>query len=345
MWPKAVTLCVLATLVLVNPVLCFAQGGGKKPTPPVMPPLPPPGPIAPGGAGSVTGSGASLGIGGAPDSLFPGKEIPGGDPKIRFEKLMAQADDNILHGKYYEALQAVGAAHVLATDAGQLQMIQTDLIRLEEVAQEWLAKYQRMLAEKNFVEALKGLGLTQRTFGTLPSAVSAAKLLKSAEGDSEVKTALQEVKAQELDEIVALILSGDGRPAASGPATQTQPASPTPPVRTSGAERTTAIKNATPDKQARAVSTLEKIAKLYPLSPTGSRAAKDLKALQDDAAFWTAYQAQLGVQQAQSLYNAAEMYRQMGMTAKAIEYYEQVTTKFPASPLAGKAKDALAKLK
>jgi tetratricopeptide (TPR) repeat protein len=344
MWPKAVTLCVLATLVLAVPAVCFAQ---KTPTTPPTPtpPVPPPGWIPPGRPGTIGGQGVMIGDGASPDSLLGGREVREPDPKVRFQKLMDQADDNILQGKYYEAVQALGTAQILATEVGQLQRVRKDLNQLETVAAEWLQKYQQMLTEKNYVEALKGLGLTQRTFGTLPSAVTAGKLLKAAEGDSEVKTALQEVKAQELDEIVALVLAGADLRAASGPAAQTQPTQPSPPVRTSGAARVAAIQKASPDRQSRAVSTLEKIAKLYPLSPTGTQAAKDLKTLQDDSAFWTAYQAQVAAQQAQSLYNAAEMYRQMGMTAKAIEYYEQVTAKFPASPLAGKAKEAVAKLK
>jgi tetratricopeptide (TPR) repeat protein len=269
------------------------------------------------------------------------------DLKVRFQELMALVNDYTVKGQYYDAVQTLSNAEVFAKDAAQKSSVKTSQGQLDAVGQEQLKKYQKCYDDKNYLDALKGFGLVQRTFGTLPCSLAARKAMETAEADTNVQTVLQEVKAQDLDDALDQII--DCPNCARGPTTAPASDNPSPPaaffVKYAKVSRVEHIQKLPQDKQARAVSALEKMTKLYPLAATGILAAKDLKTLQDDTKFWTALKAYETVQQAQSLYNAAEMYRQMGMTAKAIEYYEQVTTKFPGSPLATKAKDAVAKMK
>lgn len=95
------------------------------------------------------------------------------------------------------------------------------------------------------------------------------------------------------------------------------------------------------DKQLRAVALLERIVELYPDTPTGARAEKDLQAIAADADWAALLKEQARVQQAEQLYKKAELYWNAGLDEKADLYFRQIRADFPGTDAARRAEARL----
>jgi uncharacterized protein YktA (UPF0223 family) len=88
------------------------------------------------------------------------------------------------------------------------------------------------------------------------------------------------------------------------------------------------------------VDTLEHLAKLCPLAPTGNAAAADLAELQKDQAFWDTIKTYRDEKKIEQAFKKAELYEKQGMLKKAKEFYEQVAADYPQHPLGQRARIA-----
>jgi hypothetical protein len=200
----------------------------------------------------------------------------------------------------------------------------------------------------NYVVAIKNLSRIGREFDWLPSGKGAAAALKEAEADPKAQTAIQEGKAAALAEAADDIIFGPPRGSksvpksvpksrpASAPAAE-EDAAPASQPSADGQARIERIKQLSLDRRMRVLDILEAIAKNYPASPTGQRAAADLVALSSDKAFAAATAKYRQVQEAQKALQRAESYHQAGLDAKALEYYKDVCARFPGTTEAGRA--------
>ena len=98
-------------------------------------------------------------------------------------------------------------------------------------------------------------------------------------------------------------------------------------------------------EQAKVVTRLRTIVKLYPKTKAGKRAASDLASLEADDKFSKTLNRYLDKTRAQKLYNLADMYWKSRMHKKACAYCEELVQKSPDSEYAGKAKAMLAEMK
>ena len=271
----------------------------------------------------------------------PGQDINDQDPTTRFWWLMEQVDNLVAHRDYYQAIGVLKHASALAESGVQKRSVTAAALNLNAVGLESFREYEQAYRDGDYLKAIKGLGLVRRTYDPLPSAVAAARLLSRIESDPQVQAALQEVKAQEIDDAIARLINCPVCLAAA-PEAATQPAARS--LRYADASRVEHVRKLPADRQFRVVALLENMVKLYPNAPGTAGAAEDLKAIRNDKELWAALQRYATEQQAQGLYNAAEMYRRNGMNAKAVEYYERLAEKYPDTPLAAKAREMIARL-
>ncbi|MFB3892512.1 MAG: tol-pal system YbgF family protein [Phycisphaerae bacterium] len=244
----------------------------------------------------------------------------------------------IAKGDWVAAKDALDQALRNCVDQAVAEALGPLATQIEKEGRNELAAATQLYDQAKYVEALKEYGRISRTFIGLPVGTAALEALKAAEADPNAKAGVQEAKALPINGVVERILDGASS-GTSRPASQpsSAPAGPSP-------NRPARIKALAADKQLEVVDTLTRIATLFPLSPTGMQAAADLEELKADKAFQDSITRQRTAAAAKAALNKAQLYRDSGMTAKAVEAYKEVIANFPDTPEAKQAQAALANL-
>lgn len=340
-----------ALCILVFCSLAAAQSG-KPPAKPAAPPPPTPTPKPISGLGTtVTGTITPTGNGGwTITPLITGPGVGMGtisDPGLDIEALRARCRktiercrDAIAKDDWVQAKEAFDQALLICVDKALGDELGELASQLEVQGRRELAQAGTAFESGDYVWALKEYGRISRTFMPLPVGKEALALLKQAEADPKAQAGVQEVKALALNTNLERMLAAQTTTATSGPASR--PASQPAAIIAPTANRPARIKLLPPEKTLEAVDSLTRIATLFPLSPTGKQAAADLEELKGDKAFQDALAKLRQAAAAKAALGKAQMYRDTGMTVKAVELYQEVIANFPGTAEAQKAKDALA---
>lgn len=215
--------------------------------------------------------------------------------------------------------------------------------KLEKEGRKLLRQAEEKYTRKEYAEALVQYQRIVMAFGRLPCARAARDAVAAAEKNPEIQEVLQEAKAQVLGETIEKIIArADAAepPAATGP-DKVKGKGPKPKGRPPRPSRVERIRKLNAENQIRVMDLLEKLAKLYPITPTGRRAGEDLQELQSDEEFRLALsQRRLAVKAGAAL-RRARTYEQAGMGDKAVEYYEQVVRDYPDTPEAREAQSRI----
>jgi tetratricopeptide (TPR) repeat protein len=205
-----------------------------------------------------------------------------------------------------------------------------------------LAK-QDYTAEK-YLPAIKSYEVISRTFGALPCSIQARAEMKAAQADPKAKSAVNEAQAAGrndfLEATIASAMRKLNQPTTAPGATTmptTSPAPLSPATAPAALSRAGKIKLLDIPRRVRVVDTLERLAKLCPLAPTGKAAAGDLEELQKDDSFWSTIKTYRDEKQIEQAFKKAELYEKQGLLQKAKEFYEQVATDYPQHPLGQRA--------
>jgi hypothetical protein len=256
------------------------------------------------------------------------------------DRKIAEARELVSAGRWGLARMKLDSGKSLIVNEGQHQSMRSLYTRIDEEGQRQLAEARESYAKKDYAVALSEMRKISNVFGQLPSGLAARAALDRAETDEEAQAAVQEPRAAKLDEAVSEIISQAARRGRRQAATASMPATG-PASMPADTERFGRIKRLPVDKQAQVVTLLERIAKAYPLCPTGQRAAADLELIHADAALAAALAGHEQDRRASAALQVADMLRASGMVAKARDGYLEVIRKYPDSPHARTARAAL----
>lgn len=223
-------------------------------------------------------------------------------------------------------------------------------MRIQAIYQQVDAEGQRLLQQcrdsydqANYTAAMGGYRAIIRTFPRRPFADEARTALAEAIRDPGRKKALDQVKAQEMDDVIARMIDHaetcdvESCPVLAAPAKYCMGE----PVKPSETPRADRIKALQASEQVRIVEQLQRLAKIYPAFAEGQSAAADIKTLEADEKFQAAVKRVRGEQEAKSLMDLVNAYRKIGKNDKAAEYCKQLVTKHPDTELAVVAQDIL----
>jgi hypothetical protein len=267
--------------------------------------------------------------------------------QAEFENYMKLAQDLYDKGSYYDALARANQARLEMTENSQLQRVLAFMRQLNQAGQTQLTGYLKLLEMKEYVKALKGLGVVNRTFGQLPCAIAARRALDKAKNDPEIKSALREVKAEELDAAVDRLIDSapPQKPSvpASGPAAQSLQS----PTSDDSAQpnRANLILRLPPWQADPVVAQLEQIVKTCVDTPTGERVRKELEIIHADAKFAAALEQYRRDSKAAGLLEMADKFLHAGQDAAAAKNLQRVIKEFPKTAWADKAKAKLATIR
>lgn len=199
-------------------------------------------------------------------------------------------------------------------------------------------------AAENYLSAIKSFEVIFRTFGTLPCALQARAEMKAAQGDPKAKSAVNEAQAAGMNDFLEATIASAMRtttqPTTSPGATTTPTTSPadlSPATAPAALSRADKIKLLDIPRRVRVVDTLERLAKLCPLAPTGKAALRDLEELQNDDSFWSTIKTYRDEKIIEQAFKKAELYEKQGLLPKAKEFYEQLAADYPQHPLGQRA--------
>lgn len=266
-------------------------------------------------------------------------EIPH-DPRVEFEGHLRKANDLYDKGNYYEAMASANSAKLEMTDKEQFERLLGVFAKLNDAGQTQLEAYLKLLEMKEYVKALKGLGVVSRTFTPLPCATAARRALDRAGKDPQIKGAIRELKAQELDATVdQMILTAilPKRGLAGAPAS----APGAPPPDAPSDERAKAVRNLAPAQADPIVSQMERLAKSYADTETGKKVAKELAAIRVDGDFFSSLHQYRRDSKASSLLETAAKLSAAGQDEAAERTWRQIIREFPNTTWAQKAKACL----
>jgi hypothetical protein len=282
------------------------------------------------------------------------------DPQAQHDHMVQVCQEKIQSAK-----KAIADAHwgsaVLELDYGSSFAIEpalvTEIRQLYQQCQDegarQLADAKKDYAAENYLSAIKTYEILFRTFGSLPCAQQARAEIKAAQADPKAKSALQEAQVAGMNDFLDATIAAALRKAAptTAPATTmpsaTQPAAPgdaptgavaiAPTTAPSALSRADKIKLLDIARRVQVVDTLERLAKLCPLAPTGKAAAGDLEELQRDDSFWNTIKTYRDEKKIEQAFKKAELYEKQGLLQKAKEFYEQLAADYPQHPLGQRA--------
>lgn len=308
---------------------------------------------------------AQINIGGNRITLPNGKTIGMGsshqdakkliaERKASFRTAMRRGEASFEKKNYGAAREATDSAKHLLTDKDDVERLVDLMQKLEVVGAAQLKANQKLLAEKKYKKYLRGLRRIAYQFGTLPCGQRARNRLIDAANDPNMQAGLQELKAAGLEQLVQQIVEGHFRararsvkakqPASSG-GKDTEDTQARPGPTTMPAGRAERIKLMDAKKQARVVTLLQQIVKLFPHSAAAERARDDLDVLLADKAFVQKLAVAEAGRDAKRAFCKAENYHRAGLNAKAIKLYKEVIKKFPDTPQAKQAAEQIQTLR
>ncbi len=246
------------------------------------------------------------------------------------ERAIADARKYTSERKWGEARKRLDTAGRLAVGSSQLDTVRSAYQKLENEGSRQLVVATKLYEANQYAEALAEFERIARTFGALPSGKLARRAAKQVKKDPVAKAVFQETKAVVVEKLIERTMRTPSR-RASPPAGQPASQPATMPGRVS------LIKQLPADKQIRVVDLLERMARMYALSPTGLRAAADLKSLQGDENFSRKFAAIRFQYKAKSALRKAERFSQAGMKVRALQSYREVVRKFPDTDEAARA--------
>jgi tetratricopeptide (TPR) repeat protein len=315
--------------------------------------------------GLTSGASAQIGIGGTrlPDGTQvtierDRQEDPAAvreQMRLLCERWIATARKHVEKRKWYEALRALGNAKANAVERAHAEQIADLLGRIDAEGKRRLESADALYNQRKYADALEAYGRISRTFSSLPSGAEARRAVKDAEADPLVRAALAEQKAAKLDALVDRIIDGHFHALARREAkkAETRPTKVEKPpqegakrasqkrIEQAPEERTDRVKLLPAELQVRVVRLLERIARLYPGTAAGRKAAGELKRLLADPALAERLEAYRRSEAAHKLFQRAEAYRKARLLRKAIELYRQLIKKYPGSDEAKKAASAI----
>lgn len=110
---------------------------------------------------------------------------------------MEQAQSCLDKGSYPEAVAAAAKARAAAGDEVQKRQLMSFNSKLNDAGKAQLENYLKMLQNKEYLPAIKGIFSVSRTFATLPCGKAAAAALDKAASDEATKDIVAKVKAEE----------------------------------------------------------------------------------------------------------------------------------------------------
>ena len=276
-----------------------------------------------------------------------------------YESSIKLANDMITQKRYSEARDALEKAAVNRNPLIEAQA--TELVdlytKLDAEGQQMLGEARKDYQGGKYAQALKTYRMISYQFGQLPSAKIARQELKKAGNDESAQASMQDEKAQAMEDMITRVIDGyfaskapkgggEDEPKAgkSGDRATADKAGKADKGPTSRpADRAEQIKLMPPSEIVRVVKMLENLARVFPASSAGKQAAADVKALKADKTVGKVL-ARPGDSDAGRALAKAENYRKAGLTEKAAEFFREVVEKYPDTPEAAKAKEALAGL-
>jgi hypothetical protein len=253
-------------------------------------------------------------------SSNPASPAVAADRQARLQKALACAQKLFDKGQYAASCKAADQAYSLAADNSGRQQVQRIYDQLDAVGQKEMMVHCQAYLDKKYPQAIDGFNYVSATFGKLPCALQARMLLKEARGSWEVQKALQEAKAQEIEQSLGAILP------------QSAPAD----------GRVAAIKKLDVANQAAAMKLLQQLADLCDDTNSGRQAAKDLQSLHDDEKFMAALDRYQANEKARTLLKLASAYTGAARPDKAAQTYQQIVEDYPQTDSADAAKEKLA---
>ncbi len=254
-----------------------------------------------------------------------------------YEGKIKLAEEMIAQKRYLEARDALDVAKALRTTDAQAQELIDLYTKLDGAGMEMLKAAVDAYRGGKYNEALRTFRLVSYQFGPLPSARLARDQLKKAENDTDAQAAIQQNKAEAMNEMIDQILDRffASRRALEEKAGKTPTSQP--------ADRVSRIKLMPKGEVIRVARMLESVARLFPASDYGKQAAQDVEALKGDKTFGPLLSRPGDSDSGKALIRA-ENYRKAGFKDKAIALFREVIEKYPETKEAAKAKEALASL-
>ena len=133
---------------------------------------------------------------------------------------MAQAQAALDKGNYSDAMAATAKARQTKPNAVQMRQLMSFMGKLNDAGQAKLDGYLKMLQDKDYLPAIKGISMVSRIFGTLSCAKAAATALDKAANDPDTKDVVAKVKADELAEAKAHAAASCAPAPTTAPSTQ-----------------------------------------------------------------------------------------------------------------------------
>ena len=283
--------------------------------------------------GVRTGNGSTVGMG----TIKEDPNIELNRMRRSYEAKVKLAEDMMAQKRYLDARDALDVAKALRTTDAQAQELIDLYTKLDVAGMDMLKAAVDDYRGGKYKEALRVFRLVSYQFGPLPSARAARDQLKKAENDTSAQAAIQQDKAEAMNEMVDQILDRffASRKAQEEKAGKTPTSQP--------ADRVGRIRLMPQGEVVRVARMLESLARLFPASDYGKQAAQDVQDLKADKVFGPLLR-RPGDSDSGKALTRAENYRKAGFKDKAIALFREVIEKYPDSNEAAKAKEALAAL-
>ncbi|MFP4052321.1 MAG: tetratricopeptide repeat protein [Phycisphaerae bacterium] len=258
----------------------------------------------------------------------------------RCRLLLKLADEYYESKKWGDARRKVDAALTNAVTPELRDECKARQDLLQKQGQALLDEARRLEKADKFGPALREYRSVAAMFGNLPCARDARKALLRLKRDPAARAYADDKTAQAIERQAMRVIErhqrqrqrerarATTRPATTQPADANAPDEPT---------RVEIIRRLSPRDQVRVIDVLERVAHLYPTTPTGEAAFTDVEKLHEDEEFWSALQKARRRKRIEDLFRQAEALMDAGMTEPAIRKYRKLVRTYPDSPQARKA--------
>lgn len=287
--------------------------------------------------------------------------------RAQFERLMEGAEEFYQKKRWSAALENASLARGAIIDTADRDRVITLLEELNKEGHIQLGEAKRLYEAGKYKESLRALRRVAYHFRGLSSGTTAAGLVRQAKHDPKMQAGLQEARAAGLTRLINSIILNhyrqeERKARKTQPTTRPAPVTPATPKVAAGADlddpdapemptenlpanlpatRVDQIRGLPHDKQARVMTLMVQLAKLFPRAESGQRAARDVMTLQTDKSFMDHLARTARAREAKRALSKAQTYHKGGLLDKSVLLYRDVIKRFPDTPQAAEAKKAL----